>query len=391
MKPIFSMVMIARNEAKTLPKLFASLKEFIDRGGETILVDTGSTDGTPALARSLGCTIVDEVGDRFMLTINDAIADNINKRFLVDNEPDLVQGGDRLFNFAAARNHSASLATNDMIATLDCDEAYTKLDIDAVENHIRNGIEQFEYQFVFAHDPAGKEIIKFIQSKFYNRTKVKWTNYVHEVLWGEDNSRLLVGEDVIKLEHWQLPGGEHRPKYLAGLALDCYGNQGNDRNSHYLAREMMWCGRPKSAIKEFERHIAMNRWLQEKAQSQIFMGDCYGMLGKEETQIECYHKAIQMDCSRRQPWMSLAHLYQAKGDHQRVACYIAGSLEIPWTGYYSDNRSHYEDLPHFMIYQAKYFMGDIDGSRYHFDKALAFDPINGQYLFHKPFYYPETK
>jgi len=384
----FTMVMIARNEAKTLPTLFASLREFMDRGGETVLVDTGSTDGTPELARKLGCTVVDEVGERFMITVDEDTAGKINERFVVDSEPLIVRGGDRLFNFSAARNHSASLASNDMIATLDCDEAYTKLDIDVVQQFIRDGVEQFEYNFVFSHDEFGAEVIKFVQCKFYNRKKMRWVNYVHEILAGSAN-RIFLGEDVIKLEHWQQHGSDHRTKYLAGLALDCFMSPDNDRNSHYLARELMWAGRPRSAIKEFERHIAMDRWLQEKAQSQIFLGDSYGMIGNEEKQIESYHKAFQMDSSRRQPLISLALLYKAKGDHQRAACYAAASLEIPWYGFYADFKNHYADLPHFILYTSKWFMGDVEGSRHHFDKALAYAPNNGQYLYHKPYYYPE--
>lgn len=54
-KPKFSIVMIAKQEARTLPKCMESLKEFRERGGEIVLVDTGSTDGTADIARSYGC------------------------------------------------------------------------------------------------------------------------------------------------------------------------------------------------------------------------------------------------------------------------------------------------------------------------------------------------
>jgi hypothetical protein len=39
-----------------------------------------------------------------------------------------------------------------MIAMPDCDEIYTKLDIDVINEHIKNNAEQFEYEFVFSHD-----------------------------------------------------------------------------------------------------------------------------------------------------------------------------------------------------------------------------------------------
>jgi glycosyltransferase involved in cell wall biosynthesis len=385
----FSIVMIAKNESKTLPRLMKSLHEYLNRGGKVYLLDTGSTDGTPDLARSLGC-FVEEVGTKYMVTIDELLANDINNRFIVDNELPIVQPNDKLFDFASARNHSASLSHTDMVATMDCDEAYSVLNIEAIENFIASGIEQFEYNFVFSHDQFGNEAIKFIQSKFYDRRKMKWTGLVHEVLSGTAN-RILVDESIIKLEHWQIPGGEHRAKYLPGLALDCYKNPDNDRNCHYLAREMLWMGRPKSAIKEFKRHLDMKHcWLQERAQSMIYMGDAFGMLGDEDMQVKCYHESFQMDGSRRASLISLMDLYHKKLDLQKALCYAAAALEIPWNGFYANDRYHYTDFPHSVLFKIKLFFGDKEGSKYHYDKALSYSPNNPEYLSYYNNYYGAT-
>ena len=128
-KPNFSVALIAKNEALTLPRMIGSLKEFQDRGGEIWVLDTGSTDNTVEVAKSLGCK-VESVGDKFRISIDKELADKINSKFIVDGEPQVVREGDSLFDFASARNHSVTFASNDMIATMDCDEVYTKLDID---------------------------------------------------------------------------------------------------------------------------------------------------------------------------------------------------------------------------------------------------------------------
>ena len=180
-KPLFSVVVITKNEKNTLPKMVSSLKEFQDRGGEIIICDTGSTDGTPYLARSLGCTVT-EVGEKFITTIEADVAKNMNEKFVVDGEQPIVAEGNRLFDFASARNFATALATNDMICTLDCDEAYTKFDIDKLNFLIDKGFEQFEYQFVFAHDGYGRPSIQFVQSKIFDRRVVRWQGIVHEVL-----------------------------------------------------------------------------------------------------------------------------------------------------------------------------------------------------------------
>lgn len=278
-KPKFSIVLIAKNEAKTLPRSMASLQDFKERGGEIILVDTGSTDGTADIARSLGCTVT-EVGEKFIKIIDKDLADKINERFIREGETQIVKEGNRLFDFGAARNYATSLASNDMVCTLDADEAYSVFDIDKINKLIDDGYEQFEYQFVFAHDHYGRPSIQFVQSKMFDRRKVSWSGVVHEVLGG--NAKIIqVGTDVIYLEHWQIPGGEHRGNYLVGLALDCFENPNKDRQSHYFARELMWTGHPKSALAEFERHLTMGGWITERAQSMIFMGDCFSMLASQ--------------------------------------------------------------------------------------------------------------
>lgn len=386
----FSIVMIAKNEAKTLKRLVDSLQEFMARGGETVLLDTGSTDGTPALARNLGITRVEEVGERFITKIDEETAKQINKRFVKKNEAPVVSTDQKLFNFAAARNYSASLASNDMIATMDCDEAYTKFNIDALEELIASGAEQFLYNFVFSHDQFGNEAIKFNQSKFYNRKKAFWTGIVHEVL-SSSVQPVFVGEDIIKLEHWQKPGGDHRSRYITGLALDCFENPENDRNSHYFAREMLWTGRPYSAIAEFERHIKMNKWLQERAQSMIFVGDAYEMLGKEDEQIESYQKAFTTDGSRRGPLMRLANLYRNKEDFQRAGCYAAAAMEIAANGFYADDLIEYRDGPHDILAWSNYWLGNKDASKLHFDRALSLSPLNTKYLYNYRNFYSLPK
>lgn len=381
----FSICIIAKNETKTLPKLMKSLKEYQSRGGEVILVDTGSTDGTAELARSLGCKVT-EVGNRFVNIIHNELAYKINNRFIIDNEQPIVKSRDMLFNFAAARNFSASLASNDMICTLDCDEAYTVFNLDRLIQLIKEGWEQFEYNFVFAHDEWGRPAVEFIQSKFFDRRKVQWEGVVHEVLQGPAKT-IYLDKSVILLEHWQLPGTDSRAKYLTGLAWDCYMNPEKDRQSHYLGREFVWTGRPKSAIIELKRHISMNAWPQERAQSMIFIGDAYGFINKPEEQVEWYTRAFFYDPTRRESLIKLASFYRHNDKPLATAAYATAALQIPFTPFYANNKSDYEQYPHELLYWAKGWTGDIKGAQEHILKALEYQPYNSKILSDTKFYF----
>lgn len=380
----FSVVLIARNEEKTLPRLLDSLKKFQERGGEIVIVDTGSTDKTAQIARDRGCK-VEEVGERFLRTIDSTLAKKINRKFVVDGEATVVEAGEKLFDFASARNYAASLATNDMIAMPDCDEVYTKLDLDKVNETIESGLEQLEYNFVFSHDEHGNEDIKFLHCKFYNRKRLKWVGIIHEVLSGEAK-RGFLDESVIKLEHFQNPETD-RGGYLKGLAVDCFLNPDNDRNSHYFGRELVWTGRYRSGIKELKRHIAMDRWPAEKAQSMTFIGDAYGLLNDPARQVEWYNKAFYTDSSRRQPFISLANFYLHNGNYQAAVCYAKAALEIPWSPFYANFMGHYTYEPHEILYKAYGWLGRVEEAKTHIIEALKYRPMHTEYLRDLRFYF----
>lgn len=387
MKPNFSIVLIARNEEQTLPRLLSSLEEFKGRGGEVCLLDTGSTDKTVQIARDWGCG-VEEVGEKYLHTVDKELADKINTRFLVD-EPDIVKEGDKYFDFSGARNHAASLASNDWVSFADCDEELTKLDIDKINKIIENKeLAHLSYDFVFSHDQFGKPAINFTQSKFYNRNKIAWKNLVHEIISpiNGGGKEFFLSPDIFRLEHWQQPGDRH--SYLIGLAVDCFLHQDSDRNSHYFARELLWSGRPKSAIKEFERHVSMNGWPAERCQSLVFMGDCWGALNNPEKQAEAYAKAFYVDSSRREPLIKLGYFYLHNKNWLAAISMAKAAMEIPWSAFYANDRSHYEHVPHEILYQAMGWRGDIEGAQKHLLEAMKFLPYHPQYLRDTKYYFP---
>lgn len=381
-KPKFDIVAISKNEEKHIPKMMSSLKEFQERGGNVYILDTGSTDNTVEVAKSLGCK-VQSVGDKFRITIDKELADKINGKFLVEGEAPVVKEGDTLFDFASARNHSVSFTEQDIVSTMDCDEAFTSFDIDKINEFIEQGYDQFEYNFVFSHDQFGNPFIKFKQSKFYNKTKTKWVGVIHEVLQGPAKL-IYVPEEVIKLEHYQNIE-TNRTGYLKGLALDCFNNPNNDRNSHYFAREMMYCGRFKSAIKEFKNHISMGRWGTEAAQSMLYIGDSYKHLGDFDEMIKWYMKSVEKE-ARREPLMRLAEYYFSKGMYPQVVLYAEAALTITQLPFYSNHQPYYENIPHELLYIAYWWLGNKEKSKEHWQKAIGMKPTHPRYISDAQFY-----
>lgn len=404
--PTFSVTCISKNGAKTLPRLAESLKEFLARGGEWVLCDTSSTDGTPDVARSLGATVY-EAGERFMRTIDAELATKINQRFVVDGEKPIVEPGSRLFHFADARNYAAGLATNDWVFWVDDDEAFTVLNLDEIDKIIaRPGLEHCEYDFVFAHAADGvTPALQFTQSKSYRRSRMFWTGAVHELVTpipgvpprvdDGPNRVYLDPAKVFRLEHWQDPGKAHRQEYCPGLGWDAWQKMEEqhdiagsaDRQAHYLAREMYWLGRPKSAIKLFEEHIAMKRWPAERAQSMTFVGDCWGQLGEPEKQVLSYARAFNLDSTRREPLIKLARFYTANNNMHAAAAYASAALAIPWHAYYANDVRMYRAEPYALRFHARGWIGDIAGAQEDLLQALKFEPYNPEFISRTKFYF----
>lgn len=388
-KPLFSICLIGRNEEKTLPRLLSSLSEFMKRWWEVILVDTWSTDNTAQVARDQWAKVT-EVWDRFLVKIDKTTEEKINDRFVVEWEQKVINEWDVLFDFSAARNYAATLCSNDMIATPDCDEIYTKLDIDEINNNIRvNWIDQFTYEFVYSHNEDGSPSLQFTHSKFYNRKKLERKWIIHEVLHTDQkHKQLYLWEDVIKLEHYQNPE-TNRDKYLTWLAYDCFLNPDNDRNSHYLGREFMYKWRYRSAIKELKRHIDMNARVTERAESMKYIWDCLLYLWEDQEALWRYVRSLDTEPRRREPLIALSQYYYRKHNHLLCAAYAQAALQLPWTSYYSNYVPNYREIPHELLYRAYRYLWDKSQSKQHYDLAVQYNPTKEKYKQDRSFFYPD--
>jgi glycosyltransferase involved in cell wall biosynthesis len=178
-----------------------------------------------------------------------------------------------------------------------------------------------------------------------------------------------------------------RTKYLAGLAWACAVETNNDRNSHYFARELMYRGKYRSAIKEFERHVAMGAWLDERGQSVVYIGCCYEALGDNDKALEYWHKAYDLVGTRREPLIHLAQYWRKNNSPIRVASYAAAALEIPNNGFYGNRVANYTYEPHALMYWAKGWMADIPAARQHLLKCLEFHPTEERFLDDMQYYF----
>ena len=159
--PTFSLCMILRNEAKNLSR---SLKPIAGLFDEVVVVDTGSEDGTPEIARSYGARVVPIPW------------------------PD---------DFAAARNASIEAARGDWILWLDGDNRMPPQGVETLRQQLDHH-RQSVFWCTEVVIPAGERLIQ--KRVFPRRPEVYFTGRVHEQLTHPPSFKSVL--TTVEIFHW---------------------------------------------------------------------------------------------------------------------------------------------------------------------------------------------
>ncbi len=142
--PAISVCMIVRNESANLR---ACLESLGDLASETIVVDTGSTDGTPEIARSMGAR---------------------------------VYSFDWIDDFAAARNESLSHATGEWVFWLDADDRLTPEAVGQLKQAANSGLADAYNCLVTSIEPDGRlNTVEHVRM-FRNGLGIRFEGAIHE-------------------------------------------------------------------------------------------------------------------------------------------------------------------------------------------------------------------
>ncbi len=183
--PAVSLCMIVKNEAANLATCLASVG---DLPGEIIIVDTGSTDQTVEIARSLGATV------RHFPWIND---------------------------FAAARNESIRDASGEWIFWMDADDRLSPENLNRLKQALVSGqADVYACQIVSANE--GKQTGTEHWRLFRNHVGLRFERPLHETvlpLAAQLGLRLAVTNVIIDHTGYQIDADELKAKARRNLAI----------------------------------------------------------------------------------------------------------------------------------------------------------------------------
>ncbi len=389
----FSIVVMVKNEEENIPKLVFSLGNFMKDGGRVVIVDTGSTDNTLEISKSLGCK-TSSIKKPIKIKLKKRLAEIIEKKCTVEVERPILSPRSVIFDFGKNRQTASNFSPTDNILFLDGSNILESFDYNELNKCLKNRSTRIRYKQMYIH--THKRVDTSYISRLYNRKYYKWVGRIHECLFEktkeeiEDNNVLhenkntdikgpqgvedevklniiTVPESVLCVKHFQ----KHKTRnYIDGLMLDHYETPDNNRYIYYLGRELSNFEYLESSIKIMKLCAEnSNGWREQRSDAYLIMSDCYGKLidrlnakknisdkdlslikEYENKQYKCICDGLKLNSKWRKPYILIARMRLKQKQYSsaiEIANYALDIKEHPYT--FSESASNYTTTPHYII------------------------------------------
>jgi glycosyltransferase involved in cell wall biosynthesis len=353
--PSIALSMIVRNEAATLGRCLAGMRDAVD---ELVVVDTGSTDETIEIARSFDARV---------------------SRF------------DWVDDFAKARQFAFDQARADWILWLDADDVVEGADrIRPAVDAASSAAAGFNWQYVTARDRGGRPTCTFWRERCVRREGgFRWQGAVHEVLTGPAASR-LVRDGNVRVEHLPDPARRRDPRRnLAILQAEHarLGGRTTPRTLLYLGLEYMALGELAEAEPFLERFLRVSSWSEQGYYAFLALADLRRRQGRFSAAARAAHAARDLVPSRPEAYFSLAETAYFRKDWPQVVRWAEAGMALPTVD--ADWLTHPMDAAYRWIIHytnALYHLGRVAEALAWTRRALAIQPEDRWHLANRTFF-----
>ena len=275
---------IAKNEEKFVERWYNSTKQAECH----ILVDTGSTDKTIEIAKSLGITV---------------------HQIYIDP-----------WRFDDARNAALALvpADADYCVAMDLDEIMLPGWYEKLHKAHKEGIDRPEYRFITSWDDKGNPVTEFNGFRIHRRKRMRWIYPIHEVL------ECYEGEETRKIYNFEshhLPDNDKPRNYLSMLIKAAEQNP-DSRNLYYLSREYFGYKHLPEAKETLEKYLAVSVFPAERSFAMRMMAKC-----DPDNEEEWLMKAME-EFASRESILALAYYYYRNQQWAECRLVALKSLEV---------------------------------------------------------------
>lgn len=310
-----SLCMIVKNEDDVIGRCLNSVKSAID---EIIIIDTGSTDNTKNIAKSLGANVYD------FQWIDD---------------------------FAKARNYSFSKATKDYIMWLDADDVLPDEDLNKLielKNNFDTSIDSVTMNYVLGQDEYGNITSQLRRNRLVKRSNnFQWIGPVHEYLSVYGN---IISGDINVYHKKIKSSGDRNLKIFESRAQK--GEEFSPRDTFYFGNELYYNGRYDDAIKYYEKFItSKNGWVEDNKTACSNIAECYAIKNDMDMFIHYCLKTFQYDIPRADFCCKVAYYFLVNNQlDQAIFWYdLATKLPIDKSSLALVHESYSTWIPHIQL------------------------------------------
>lgn len=336
-----SLCMIVRDEETQLETCLSSVNGLAD---EIILADTGSVDGTKALARRY-----------------------------TDKIFDFPWTGD----FSAARNFSFSRAAMDYILWLDADDVLLPADqarLKALKESLDGTADAFMMNYDTGFDASGRVTFSCCRERLVRRAcGFIWREPVHEYLEVFGN---VLRSDVHVTHRKRKPAAPGRNLAIYEKLLADGGGL-SPRGTYYYARELKDAARFDEAARWFTRFLDGGEgWVEDRIAACRELAACHAAADRYDEALGALSRSFVYDTPRAETCCALGYVWKTRGDFRRAAFWfrLAAGLDEPaenWGFVREDCRGYIPCLELAVCYDA---LGQPDTAELYNERAAVFKP-----------------
>ncbi len=302
-RPTIGLAMIVKNEAENLPRIFESIKDCFD---EVYITDTGSTDNTVELAKSLGAKV------SHFEWVND---------------------------FSAARNFNFEQIKTDYALWLDGDDVlHNKEAFISFRDHAMQFYDYVLAKYNYALDKEGKPVVSFARERVLKMsTKPRWNYFVHEGVPPPPNA-VIHYATTWAINHLRTEADQAKDKSrnLKIFEEKLKTGQLDARMTFYYGKELFENNQPEEAEKFLTKSVTMDLMPHDRINALQYatlsaMSQVEKLkpefIGPAISRVRSYaHQGLQLDPIRAEFYTFLGDTYIRTGQlKEAMPCYLAAT------------------------------------------------------------------
>lgn len=348
-----SLCMIVKNEELTLGECLESVADVVD---EIIIVDTGSTDETKAIA----------------------------KRYT-----DKVYDFEWIDDFSAARNFSFSKATQDYILWLDADDRIKDEDREAfhrLKQTLEPDVDVVMMPYQAGHDAFGNPTLTYYRERLVRReAHFVWQEPVHECI--QPSGKII--HAPVNITHCKVNHGVSRRNLEIYQKQLNAGKKLSPRAILYFGMELYYHQEYPEAAARLEQFLNDGQgWVEDNIKACYYLGKAYSFIGDFDKAFTSFLVSFRYDLPRAEHCCEIGYLYKSRQDYHRALFWfdLATRLKKPeenWGFFYHDYWGYIPLIELSVIY---YWLGDLETAIEYNERAASVKPEDRAVRYNQQFY-----